>query len=554
MMNQVVCPRQLKTAAVLFPRIDFSSKCRSCRPLPYVPVPTNLVVQNIATGPLYFSFDFDYRVSGTDYFNFVIENLTTFTTATERYQPSLSGRYFIGGLIAANQYTISVVPVIDGIPRTSSAPSNVFSPGLGQRQYTYFLNSIIKIDQVYLGGTENKAYQLEKPCEAIVVGPDGNPIVAGTDGGTNFFLKKYTTNGSLIWSTFETSSTHTPYLYGMTADLNGNVFTVGYTTDSPPRAIVSKWNGTTGEYMGSVTYSPNGSFAYRATGVATDTDGNVYVCGYRLDPTGSPPVVGYFVLKYTNALVSLATYTIDTDATSDIYSLSRGIAVDTNGNVVVTGYQQSTPFKTVYFIALHNKTNLVRSGKYLQSGLDFKSTNSESITADASGNIYVAGTTNQGVNGTPIVSPATSAMFVVKYTLATSTSPQWTRLLCPTTAPSGNPTTGQGVACDTLGNIYVIGYTSNPLAKSIVQEGSRDVYIVKYTPLGAQVFLKQYGTYTAYGQELSSSQGISIATNTVNEVFISGFSNGARFDGNKNTLISGGFYDFNAFISKYTGA
>ena len=308
--------------------------------------------------------------------------------------------------------------------------------------------------------------------------------------------------------------------------------------------------------MGSITYSPTGTFTYRATGVTTDADGNVYVSGYRLDPTGNPPVVGYFVLKYTNALVLSATYDVDTDATSEIYSISRGIAVDTNGNVVVTGYQQSTPYKTIYFIAVHNKTNLVRSGKYVQAGggLDFMTTNAEAITADTLGNLYVVGSTNQAVNGTSLVSPATSAMFITKYTLATSSTPQWTRLLGPTSTPSLNPTTGAGTACDTLGNIYAIGYTSNPLAKSIVQEGSRDVYIVKYSPAGAQVFLKQYGTYTAYGQELSSSQGISVAINAFNEIFISGFSNGARFDGNKNTLFFMGFYSFNAFISKFTGA
>jgi len=554
MMNQVVCPRQLKTAAVLFPRIDFSTKCRSCQPLPYVPIPTNLLVQNIATGPLYFSFTFNYRVSGTDYFNFVIQNLTTFTTTTDRYQPSLSGRYFIGGLIPANQYTISVIPVIDGIPRTSSAPSNIFSPGLGQRQYTYFLDTIIRIDQVYFGGTENKAYQLEKPCEAIAAGPDGNPIVAGTDSIRNFFLKKYTTNGNLIWSTFEASSTHTPYLYGMAVDPSGNIFTVGYTANTPPRAIISKWNGTTGAYMTSVTYNPFALDTYGATGVTTDSNGNVYVCGYRLDPSGMLPSVGYFVLKYTNSLVSSATYTIDPDANIGVYSMSRGIAIDTNGNVVITGYQQSTQYKTVYFIAVHNKTSLVRSGKYLQTGVNFKTTNAEAITADTSGNLYVVGTTSQDVNGTLLVAPAPSALFITKYTLATSTSPQWTRLLGPTTVTNSNPTTGQGIACDTLGNIYAIGYTSNPLSKSIVQEGSRDVYIVKYTPAGIQVFLKQYGTYTAYGQQLSSSQGIAIATNSFNEIFISGFSNGARFDGNKNNLITGGFYSFNAFISKYTGA
>jgi hypothetical protein len=91
-------------------------------------------------------------MNGSDYFNFIVTNLTNRTTETLRYQPATI--YNIGGLIVDNQYTIAVQAVIDGIPRGISVPTEPFAPGYGILQFTkrlqYQAQSIQNYHLMYL--------------------------------------------------------------------------------------------------------------------------------------------------------------------------------------------------------------------------------------------------------------------------------------------------------------------------------------------------------------------------------------------------------------------
>ncbi|MGA2557852.1 MAG: hypothetical protein ABSG04_16400, partial [Verrucomicrobiota bacterium] len=123
----------------------------------------------------------------------------------------------------------------------------------------------------------------------LTVDNAGNLFTAGRVGVTTVTKKSSTTqfywvvrkgiNGGAAWSNVLVS-TNTAFVDGMGSDAAGNVYVVG-----GPNWVV--WKGSNG----GATWSVADTFLYgstsRAYGCASDTLGNVYVCGYGTDATGS---------------------------------------------------------------------------------------------------------------------------------------------------------------------------------------------------------------------------------------------------------------------------
>ena len=76
------------------------------------------------------------------------------------------------------------------------------------------------------------------------------------------------------------------------------------------------------------------------------------------------------------------------------------------------------------------------------------------VATDLSGNVYVAGGTNGGLDGN--TNAGNTDLFVVKY--SSSGTKQWTKQLGSSSRDSAN-----GVATDSSGNVYVTGMTKGGL-------------------------------------------------------------------------------------------
>ena len=76
------------------------------------------------------------------------------------------------------------------------------------------------------------------------------------------------------------------------------------------------------------------------------------------------------------------------------------------------------------------------------------------VAVDSSGNVYVAGGTNGGLDGN--TNAGNTDLFVVKYN--SSGTKQWTNQLGSSSRDSAN-----GVATDSSGNVYVTGMTKGGL-------------------------------------------------------------------------------------------
>ena len=80
--------------------------------------------------------------------------------------------------------------------------------------------------------------------------------------------------------------------------------------------------------------------------------------------------------------------------------------------------------------------------------------------------------------------------------------------------------TGEGVAVDSSGNIYVVGSTSRSIDSQTFVGGTKDVYVMKYSSSGSRLWTRMAGS-------TSTDDGAGIAVDTVNSfVYITGYAGG----------------------------
>jgi len=100
------------------------------------------------------------------------------------------------------------------------------------------------------------------------------------------------------------------------------------------------------------------------------------------------------------------------------------------------------------------------------------------VTTDSSGNIYVTGSTEGGLDGNTnsgpefVTSSGNHDIFLVKYN--SSGTKQWTKQLGTYSRDEG-----KGVTTDSSDNIYVTGFTEGGLDGN-TNLGGRDIFLVKY--------------------------------------------------------------------------
>jgi hypothetical protein len=286
----------------------------------------------------------------------------------------------------------------------------------------------------------------------VATDPQGNVYVTGDFSGTvvfdgtggsdsqtssnqSSFLTKYNPNGSYAFTkTFDTSAGGaSAYGQGVATDAQGNVYVTGY-------------------FSGTVVFDGTG-------GSDTQTDGG----GDR----------NTFITKY-NANGSYAfTKTFDTSAAGGTFAIGDGVATDTQGNVYVTGRFTGT----VVFDGVGGSDSQTAGGgtrdafitKYNANGsygytkiFDNSAAtwvSGAGVATDAQGNVYVTGDFTgtvvfDGTGGSDSQTASIDDTFLTRYNANGSYA--YTKTF--DTSASGASAFGRGVATDTQGNIYGTGY------------------------------------------------------------------------------------------------
>jgi len=326
-------------------------------------------------------------------------------------------------------------------------------------------------------------------------GLDGNTS-AGT---TDFFVVKYDTNGNKLWTRqLGTTSSDQAYgiatdangnvyvtgytsgsLDGITFNAGFDFFVVKYDTNGN-----KLWTRQFGASQSAITDS-------QAHGIATDANSNVYVTGHTtagLDGT-SAGSYDLFVVKYDTDGIKLWTRQLGT-ATDD---RATGIATDAVGNVYVTGHTDAGLDGNTYagaydlFVVKYDTNGNKLWTKQLGTAMDDVATG----IAIAAGTVYVTGRTESGLDGN--THAGASDLFVVKFAAQgkpcspipvfppCEVQPKlWTRQLGTTMVDIAT-----GIATDAGGDAYVAGSTAGGLDGN-TNAGFSDFFVVKYDANGTK--------------------------------------------------------------------
>jgi hypothetical protein len=480
---------------------------------------------------------------GSDYFNFIVTNLTNRTTETLRYQPAPV--YNIGGLIVNNQYTVAVQAVIDDIPRGISVATEPFTPGYGILQFIKRLQYSAQIDLIPipdLSGTGSIGPIAPRTASGICIDRQNNLVVALADNASSQgYVLKYSNTGMAIFqNAVALPAAFVPYT--VTTDSNSDIYVAGYdkTTDTNTGlttivpAIV-KLSGVDGSLLQNASNNDvrGGIF----TGIVISSQ-IIYMCGYVVSDIG---IVQSIVLSKTLDFQELAggLWPKDIDPETGNISVSRSICIDTLGRINVTGYIQSPDLVTSsYSVSIYDPNTLQRL-LFFTNGVTGKLAVGESIAACPDGGIAICGFTETPLDGIGFVGTGGYNAFISKYNFSTYTNSDllafsgslpllWTKLV-GSTDPGTTITQGLSTAVDGQGGIYVVGKTSGGIAPFSQTGGMDDLFIIKYDASGNQKYLNQLGS-TNFLPFLSTSFGNAVAVDSYNDFFMAGVSDGIRFN------------------------
>jgi hypothetical protein len=376
---------------------------------------------------------------------------------------------------------------------------------------------------------------------------NGNVYVAGvTDGGldgntlmgtSDFYLTKYDATGTRLYTKQMGVAGALTSGNSVTTDASGNVYATGVTfggLDGNTLTGISDFFLTKYDSTGTKLYTKQlGAVGADTNGesVATDANGNVYVTGQTLGGLDGNNLIGTifdaFLTKYNASGTKLYTKQIGVTGT-DTYGAS--VATDSNGSVYVTG-QISGGLGTADCFLI--KYDVSGTGLYAkQLGVAGAHTEGQSTATDASGNVYVAGSTQGNLDGNTL--KGTTDFFLTKY------DANGAKLYTKQMGVAGKDTYGSSTATDASGNVYVTGRTQGGLDGNTLK-GITDLFLTKYDASGDKLYTKQMGVAGAY------TSGNSTATDVYGNVFVTGSTNGG-LDGNTLTGTS----DF--FLMKYNSA
>jgi hypothetical protein len=137
---------------------------------------------------------------------------------------------------------------------------------------------------------------------------------------------------------------------GIQVDGSGNVYVTGYTTSSTQQKnmMTVKYNSSgTQQWLATYNDSLNGND--EATAIVLDASNNVYVTGYDSTIMNG---TDYFTIKYNSSGTQI--WSIRTDGDAHRIDKAADIALDTTGNVIVTGESMklngSFEYKTMRYV------------------------------------------------------------------------------------------------------------------------------------------------------------------------------------------------------------
>ena len=347
---------------------------------------------------------------------------------------------------------------------------------------------------------------------AVAVDSGGNVFVTGpsyeaTGTLSDYATIKYSSAGVPLW----TNRYNGPGAYDdratvIAVDSNGNAFVTGYSFQGSSSAsdfATIAYSGA-GEALWTNRFDGRGNEADGASAIAVDSSGNVFVTGYSF---GSGTSDDFATIKYSGAGVPLWTNLYNGPGNGA--DAANAIAVDSSGKVFVTGYSIGADgFAHYATIAYSGAGAPLWTNRFHRPGSGDDA--ATAIAVSSSGNVVVT-----GLSGSTNAYPYRHDFTTIAYSAAGL--PLWTNRY---NGPANGEDRARAIAVDGNGNVFVTG-------ESTRSGTSSDYATIKYSGSGLPLWTNRYN-----GPTNADDLPYAIAVDASGNVFVTGAStpNGGSSD------------------------
>jgi uncharacterized delta-60 repeat protein len=321
---------------------------------------------------------------------------------------------------------------------------------------------------------------------------DGSGNVFVTGGGSfvaGFLTVAYSSAGALLWTnSYAGIGNGDDEPAAMVVDGSGNVIVTGtsfdlyqvgdYETIAYSSAGVALWTNY---------FNGPGDYDDEAAAIAVDSGGNVFVTGGSFNGQSG---FDYATIKYSSAGMPL--WTNYYNGTANGGDAATALAVDSNGNVIVTGNSTGPTGLSSYVdfatIKYSSAGAPLWTNRYNGPGNDADT--AVGVAVDGSGNVIVAGSSASGFDVDYVT---------IKYSSAGV--PLWTNRYG---AASGSVERARAMTMDSAGDVLVFGTSEI--------SGAQDWALVKYSGTGMPLWTNRYhGTFS--GADFAYSVAVDLNRN-----------------------------------------
>ena len=334
---------------------------------------------------------------------------------------------------------------------------------------------------------------------AIAVDSSGNAIVTGSSTDTNFFNFKhwvtiaYSSSGAPLW----TNRYHGPVDFtdaqpnAVAVDAAGNAFVAGVSFEaSGNQDYVTIKYSSAGVGLWTNRYNGPGNGNDGANAVAVDSSGNVIVTGLSIGTNGVSSYFDYATIKYSGAGMPLWTNRYNGPANNE--DQATDVAVDGNGNVIVTGISFAINGRADYATVAYSSAGVPLWTNRYNGPVSDSDDYARAVTVDGNGNAFVTGDSWNG-SEQEYATIAYSGVGV----------PLWTNRYH---APGSGNNFARAVAADSNGNVFVTG-------------GAGGFATIKYSNAGVPLWTNRYNGPSVFS---SSDTARAIAVDAGGNVIVTG--------------------------------
>jgi hypothetical protein len=320
----------------------------------------------------------------------------------------------------------------------------------------------------------------------------GNVYVTGMSGnnntGNDYATVKYNADGRQVWAARYDGPAHGwDEARALALDRLGNVYVTGrsFSIEGTPDAATIKY-GPNGITLWVARYTSSGNVEDAGQAVTVDDAGNVYVAVNAGSTNGG---FDYVTVKYDSNGNQL--WASRYDGPGHAYDIPHALAVDSSGDVYVTGESDGIASGQDYATLKYDPNgNLLWAARY--NGPDNSTDSALRLAVDGAGNVYVSGNS--------IGTGSDYDITTIKYD--SNGQQLW---LARYNGPGNRADQMRAMALDSAGNVYVAG--------SDYAAGTASDYVtLKYSPNGQRLWVARYDG-NSHGEDTGQGLALDLAGN-----------------------------------------